>query len=301
MRGVMARPLQKIKNHLIYYGARVLIALLSLLPLFLLSSLGACLGRLVFRLAEGERQKTLKNLLLAFPDLSRDERERMGSDVFAHFGRTAFEMVKYRNRPHAKVVGLVEKADGFEHFEKAYAKGRGALMVTAHMGNWEVLAAWFASRFPVAVVAQKLYDPRFDAMITRLRERWGSEVVQRGTALKGILRCLKEGKVIGTLCDQDTGADGVFVPFFGRPAWTQSGVVRIARRTGAPLVPIFIVRQGNGRYHIHVEPEVPVASTGSEEEDVRETVAAFTRVIEGYVRMHPTQWAWMHERWMHRP
>jgi KDO2-lipid IV(A) lauroyltransferase len=297
----VARPLQKIKNDLIYYTARAVILLLGTLPLSLLTALGSFLGRMVFLLAAGERAKTLGNIVFALPGLSEKERVKLASDVFAHFGRSAFEMVKYRNWPLERVVQLVEKAEGWEHFERAYAKGRGALMVTAHLGNWEILAAWFASRVPVAVVAQKLYDPRFDGLITALRERWGSSVIQRGGALKGILKALRGRKAIGVLCDQDTGADGVFVPFFGKPAWTQSGVARIAKKTGAPLVPIFIVRQLNGHYVLHIEPEIEAPRTGSEEGDIRTTVERMTEIIERYIRLHPVQWVWMHERWRHRP
>jgi KDO2-lipid IV(A) lauroyltransferase len=297
----VARPLQKIKNHLIYYSARVLMALLGCLPVPLLSALGAALGRLAFKLARGERGKTMKNLALALPALSDEERRKLASDVFAHFGRCALEMVQYRNWSHEKVVQLVEKVDGWENFAKPYARGKGVLIVTAHLGNWEVLAAYFAARVPVAVVAQKLYDPRFDDMITALRGRWGSGVIQRGSALKGILRALKDKKTIGLLLDQDTGMDGVFVPFFGRMAWTQSGVARVAKKTGAPLVPCFIVRQRNARYHIHIEPEVEVPSTGSEEKDIRLAVERYTQIIERIIRLHPDQWVWMHERWKHRP
>ncbi len=297
----MARPLQKIKNHVIYLTARALILLLGLLPLGLLAPLGSCLGRCVFRLAASERKKCLRNIATAFPELSPGEGRRLGSEVFAHFGREALAMVRYRNWSREKVVQLVERIDGWEHFESAHSRGKGVLIVTAHLGNWEVLAACFAARVPVAVVAQKLYDPRFDDLITRLRERWGSEVIQRGVALKGILRALSRGKTIGTLCDQDTGMDGVFVPFFGRPAWTQSGVVRVARRTGAPLVPCFIVREANGRYRIFIEPAIAIPEAGDETAIIRDAVRSFTEIIERRVRMHPEQWVWMHERWRTRP
>jgi KDO2-lipid IV(A) lauroyltransferase len=297
----LARPLQKFKNDLIYLSARSLIGLLGSMPLALLAPLGSFLGRLGYRMAGGERRKTLENLRTAFPDLGSAERDRIGGDVFAHFGREAFSMVRYRNLPPAGLVELVRSVDGWDRFEKARAKGKGVLVVTAHLGNWEVLSAYFAQRVPVAVVAQKLYDPRFDAMITALRVKWGAKVIQRGTALKGILRALDEGRTIGALCDQDTGLDGVFVPFFGRDAWTQTGVVRVARRTGAPLVPAFITRRKDGRYHIAIEPEMEPPRTGREDRDVRETVRRFTAIIERHVRMHPEQWVWMHPRWKTRP
>jgi KDO2-lipid IV(A) lauroyltransferase len=126
-------------------------------------------------------------------------------------------------------------------------------------------------------------------------------MVKRGMALRGILEALKENKLVMMLCDQDTGNDGVFVPFFGKEAWTQSGAARIAQKTGAALVPAFMVRGTDGRFELRVEPEIQIPRTGSKEGDVLEAVRRYTEVIENYVRAYPDQWVWMHERWKTRP
>ena len=127
------------------------------------------------------------------------------------------------------------------------AKGKGVLLVTAHLGNWELLAAALAARIPASAVAQKIYDPRFDSLVTDFRENHlGVSMIKRGMALRGILEALKKNQLVIVLCDQDSGKDGVFVPFLGWSAWTQSGTARIALKTGAALVPAFMVR-GEGR------------------------------------------------------
>jgi KDO2-lipid IV(A) lauroyltransferase len=120
-------------------------------------------------------------------------------------------------------------------------------------------------------------------------------------ALRGIIESLHQNHVIMMLCDQDTGQDGVFVPFFDKLAWTQSGVARIAQRRGAAIVPAFVVRGEDHQFELQVEKEIPVPVTHDPEADVVETVNRYTRVIESYVKTYPDQWMWMHRRWKTRP
>jgi KDO2-lipid IV(A) lauroyltransferase len=192
---------------------------------------------------------------------------------------------------------------GLESIRQAASKGKGVLVVTAHLGNWELLAGFYARRFPgrVTVVARQVYDPRFDRMVTQMRERQGYQVVQRGTALRGILKALQGNGLVGVLCDQDTGRDGVFVPFFGKAAWTPSGPARIARKTGAALVPSFITRGKDGLFEVMIGREIRVPRSHDMEKDILETTRRYTEAIEYEVRAHPDQWVWMHERWKTRP
>jgi KDO2-lipid IV(A) lauroyltransferase len=126
-------------------------------------------------------------------------------------------------------------------------------------------------------------------------------MIKRGIALRAILEALRRNSICIALVDQDTGKDGVFVPFFNKPAWTQSGSARIAMKTGAALVPAFMVRGAAGLFEAHVEPEIEVSQTGDAERDVLETVRRYTAVVETYVRDYPDQWMWMHQRWKTRP
>jgi KDO2-lipid IV(A) lauroyltransferase len=294
--------LQRTKNHLIYLGVRALVSTLGFLPLGLLGFMGRSLGRMGFYLAGKERRKTLENLRVAFGD-SRNKKDlwRLAVGCWENLGRNAFEMIAWSRWPRDRVAGQVSRALGWELMEAALKRGKGVFAVTAHLGHWELLAAYVGTRTPIAVVAKPLYDPRLDRMITDFRAQWGGPVIQRGGALRGILKALSENRTIGVLMDQDTGDDGVFVPFFGREAWTQSGPARIAMKTGAALVPVFLIRGRDGRFELHVEPELDVPDTGDPDADVRETVRRYTEVIEGYVRAYPDQWVWMHDRWRTRP
>jgi KDO2-lipid IV(A) lauroyltransferase len=187
---------------------------------------------------------------------------------------------------------------------RAREEGRGVMFATAHCGNWEILSA----RLPVAGVplisaVRELEDPRLDHLVTSTRTRFGTEIVPRGPAAgRQLARALGRNKVVGLLIDQDIrDVPGVFVPFFGRQAWTPSGAAMLAIRRGCPVVPGFIHRQPDGRHVAEIHPPLPMPSGGSLEDQVEELTAAATSLIEGQIRNHPEQWVWMHRRWRRRP
>ena len=290
--------MKKFKNTLIYLVIRALVAALGVLPLGILGFMGKTLGILGYWLAGKERRKTLAHLRLAFgKSLKEPEIQRLAIGSWANLGRNAFEMIGWSRWSHPKIANLISRVRGWEHAEAALAKGKGVLAVTAHLGHWELLAAYVGYRTPIAVVYKPVYDPRLDKMLLDFRGKWGGPVIPRGQALKGILKALAENRTIGVLMDQDTGDDGVFVPFMGIPAWTQSGPARIARKTGAALVPFFVVRGRDGKFELHLEPEIKRPETGDAEADILETTKRYTEVIEAYIRTYPDQWVWMHERW----
>ncbi len=299
----MARPLQKFKNNLIYCSARVLMVLLAWLPYSWVSCLGRGFGGLVFNLAGGERRKTLESLHTAYPDWGDKEAINLAQASWRNLGQNLFEVVHWTGWDLEKIVSQIARVEGWENLEKALQRGKGAFLVTAHLGNWELLGGYLGTRHKASAVAQQLYDPRFDELINRFRvEKLGAAaMIKRGMALRGILEALKDQQVILALCDQDTGQDGIFVPFFDKPAWTQSGVARIAQKTGAALVPAFVVRGADGRFELHAEKEVEVPRSGDKEKDVVESICRITQVIEQYVRAYPDQWVWMHQRWKTRP
>jgi Kdo2-lipid IVA lauroyltransferase/acyltransferase len=294
---------QRLKNEAIYASSAGLMVFLGFLPFPWLGSLGRLFGSLVFRWAGGEKKKTMANLRTAYGDAPEpDGTLRTAREVWRGLGRNLFEVVGWLHLEPEEVVSQVARVEGWENLERALEKGKGVLVCSAHLGNWELLGAYLASRHPTSAVAQKLYDPRFDRLVTWLRsDKLGIRMIKRGMALRGILEALRENGIVIALVDQDTGKDGVFVPFFGKDAWTQSGAARIARKTGASLVPAFLVRGGDGRFEIQVEPAVEIPASGDAEKDVAGAVRAYTARVEAAVRAHPDQWMWMHERWKTRP
>lgn len=301
----MARPLQKLKNNLIYYATRVLMVPLRVLPHAWASKLGVLFGGLVFHLAGGERRKTLDGLHTAYPGMNKVETRKLALTVWKNLGRNLFEVVHWSGWTREQILSQVARVEGWEHVEKVKKRGQGFFAVTAHLGNWELLGAFLGHRYEhkASAVAKPLYDPRFDELISRFRvEKLGAaSMIKRGMALRGIMEALKENQMVMVLCDQDTGQDGVFVPFYGKQAWTQSGVARIALKTGAGVVPTFMVRGKDGKFELHIEKEIELPQSGDKEKKVLELTRRITQVIEDYVRAYPEQWMWMHRRWKTRP
>jgi KDO2-lipid IV(A) lauroyltransferase len=195
------------------------------------------------------------------------------------------------------------KVEGVEHLNSAMARGRGVLILTAHFGNWELLAASHVlTAFPLSVVARPLDHPALDRLVARFRARSRAELINKHRALSEILSALRRQRMVGILLDQNASRrEGVFVPFFGIPASTSKGLALLALKTGAPVVPIFIRREPDGRHRVIVDPAVPLSPTGDRDRDLVEATAAFTRIIEANVRQWPEQWLWIHRRWKTRP
>jgi KDO2-lipid IV(A) lauroyltransferase len=207
---------------------------------------------------------------------------------------------------HARAIDIEKicEIEGVEHLMQALEDGKGALFLTGHCGNWELFSARLpVSGIPLTTAARRLDDPRLDRLVTDLRSRFGTQVIPRGPAAgRQMIRSLAENRASALLIDQDIrDIPGVFVPFFGRPAWTPSGAAMLAIRRKCPVVPGFIHRRPDGTHKIEIRPPLPLPEIGSLEEQVEELTAAATAVIEAQIRAHPEQWVWMHRRWRTRP
>lgn len=274
----------------------------SLRPGFLLW-LGRRLGDVAYWLLPRRRAITRQNLERAFGAArTRRELKRLCRESFRHLGMTVVEAAVCLVRPLPALLARLE-VEGVEHLDAAHALGRGVLLLTAHYGNWELLAAAHAlTGFPLTVVARPLEPPVLDRLATRLREKSGVRVIPKRRAVAGVREALRQGGMVGILLDQNASRrEGVFVPFFGEPASTSKSLALLALSSGAPVVPVFIHREAAGRHRVVIEPAVPAPATGDRDTDVLAYTEAFTRVIEARVRRAPEQWLWMHRRWKTRP
>jgi KDO2-lipid IV(A) lauroyltransferase len=285
------------------YPAGLFLSVINLIPLKWRISLFEGLSGLIYALDDRHRRIALRGLTLAFPEKDLKERNAIARSAFRNLARVAaefFSLPRLNEKNFTRYITF----EGLENFQKAYEKEKGILILTAHFGNWEWMAALFPlqSHHPVHVVVRPL-DSRFlDSMVEQLRMRTGNQAIPKQKAMGQILRLLKAGEIVGILLDQNMAwQEGVFVDFFGEKACTNTGMALLALKTGTPVLPAFNIRQKDGRYRVVIEPEISLVRTGDKERDVTENTQRFTQIIERYVRNYPDQWLWLHQRWKTRP
>ena len=262
-------------------------------------AVGRTLGRGAHALLGTPRRLASKHVGMAFPELDEAARARIVRATFEHAGQSFAELGSWRQL--ARLDGYV-RIDNLAALDGALAEGRGALAVTGHVGNWELLAATIAERgYGLSVVARRVNDVRFDALITRFRGDRGMEVLNRDAPdfLAQVRAALARNHIVAILMDQDSRGGGVFVPFFGRPAHTPPGAAVLALRTRAPVVTVFIRRRPEGGHVITFE-RVPIEH-GAGRGQLTALTARFTAAIEAAIRMSPAEWVWWHERWRRQP
>jgi len=260
---------------------------------------GRRLGDALWWLLPRRRRVTLDNLTRSFGgERSPAELRRLGRRSFQHVGMNLIEACRYYLRPTDVMLSRV-RLEGDEHLRTAVAQGRGVLILTAHYGNWELLAAAHGlSGLPLSIVIRPLDHPLLDELAARFRRRSGAELIIKRQAVREVLQALRRQRMVGILLDQNaTREEGVFVPFFGVLASTSKGLAVLALRTGAPVVPVVLRRDLDGRHCVDVGAPIPPPP----DRDVATYTARFNQVLEATIRRAPEQWLWMHARWRTRP
>lgn len=285
-----------------YHTFRLARAVLGVLPETMALGLGEVLGWIAGVVLRMRRDVVNDNLARAFPDASRAWRRRVAVASYRHLGREAVATFRLGRADRDVLRGATE-VEGLANLEAALAGGRGALVVTGHLGNWELGGAAVAVRgVPVDAVALVQANRLFDEDLARTRARLGMRMIQRGAAPREVLRSLARGRVAALVADQNARRAGVFVDFFGRPASTFRGPALLSLRARAPLflgVALRVSRHPQ-RYRIVLE-EVTAERSGDADADVRALTAAHTRALETWVRAAPDQYFWQHKRWKTRP
>jgi KDO2-lipid IV(A) lauroyltransferase len=227
---------------------------------------------------------------------------RLARSSFLHLSSAFVELCRYQRLKEEAVENLVD-FEGVERVVKTKADGRGMILITGHLGSWE-LGALVAPLigYPLEVVFRPLDNPYLDRWLARVRSSTGNRVVPKKNALRQILSSLHKGGMVVVLIDLNTmREEGVFVDFFGKPASTTYAPALLALRTGAAVFPILTLREEENRLRVKVGEEIPLSRSGNLQQDLVENTASFTKVLEGYIREHPEQWFWPHERWKTRP
>ncbi len=280
------------------YGlALAVVKSLEWAPLGVASRLAGFYVRLLDCAIPRLRRTALRNLSMALPELGPAGHARIADGVFASIARLLVAFARFPRMRGERVKKWI-RYEGYEHFERAAARGKGVLFATAHLGNWELSA--FAHALlsgPMHVVVRPLDNPLIDGLVARRRTLSGNRLIEKKEFARPILAALRRNEAVGVLIDQNAAPEnGVFVDFFGIPACASTGLARLAARSGAAVIPGFALWRGEEeRYVLRFYP--PVEMTG----DASRDTAALQKVLEKVIREHPDQWLWIHRRWKTRP
>jgi KDO2-lipid IV(A) lauroyltransferase len=304
--GVSSDMLIRMRKRVKRLGEALLVRCLVLLTVILPRRAGlsifSSLGGLAYRFYRKDRERALKNVLLAFPGTPDLVVGAMARGAFQALGRNSFDALNLSRISREKLLQSCF-VSGEENLRRPYARGKGVIVLTGHIGCWEMMAAFMSQKgYKVSVVARQLKNKRLNRMLVRVRSRHGVESIHRGRSAVGGYKVLKKGEILGMLIDQDIDVDGVLVPFFGEQAFTAIGPAVFALKSGAAIVPMAIHMQPDGMHQITILPELEIPPLDlREEQRVYELTRRCSEAVENLVRIYPQQWVWFHDRWRRRP
>jgi KDO2-lipid IV(A) lauroyltransferase len=286
-----------------FAAVRVVVGVVGMMPRTLARAMGAVLGWVAFYGLGKLRRTGLRNLALAFSEKSETERLRILGRMYRNMGWQMAEFCKMPGYSAAQASEFI-RYDGLENYLRARERGKGVLVLTGHLGAWELSSFYHSLRgYPMSLVIRRLDNERVDGFVNRIRCLHGNRVIHKDDFARGLLKAMNAGETVGILMDTNmTPPQGVFVPFFGVEACTATAMARIALKTGAAVLPGFLLwEQQEGKYVLRFGEELELVRSDDLQGDIVENTARFTATIESYVRRYPEQWLWVHRRWKTRP
>jgi KDO2-lipid IV(A) lauroyltransferase len=244
-----------------------------------------------------------RNLALARPELSKAEKYRILRGVYCHLGWQLVEFCRMTRYTPENTRNWM-RTEGLDYYFAAQARGKGILVVTGHLGAWE-LSSFYHSLMghPMSMVIRRLDNRRLDDFVNRIRCLHGNKVIHKDDFGRGLLTAMHAGQTVGILMDTNmTPPQGAFVEFFGRQACTATGLAHVARKTGAAVLPGFMLWEpSEQKYVLHFGPEIEIPHTADVQADILAGTQLCTSAIEAWIRRYPDQWLWIHRRWKTRP
>lgn len=299
----MPKKRSKIQNKSELLAVRSLLGTIGALPLETSMRFGKSVGRFLAKRFPKLKKTALRNLEIAFPEMSPDERERIASSTFESLGRHLGFVSHFRKFKLENVRDLVDVV-GREYFDRAHATGRGILFFTGHFGSWEVFNLLPpAFGYGMNILVRRIDNPLVENFVDRMRTRFGSVTLDKTKAARQMFRALENGELLGILADLNVQEkEGVFVDFFGVPASTTVSIAKLAIKTNAIVLPAFAVwEESKNKYVVYLEPAIEYAPADNSPENIRDLTQKITATVEKYVRQYPEQWLWIHKRWNTRP
>jgi KDO2-lipid IV(A) lauroyltransferase len=295
---------KRIKYSAIYWLVRSLIFIANVFPRRWWLQFCGFLGKVAYNIVTDARDKTIFHLGFAYSgEKSARDIFKMSKEVFKMLGRNAGEIIRAIKVKTLADLDKILVTHGYENFEKARDKGKGVIFLTCHIGAFDLQITNMALRgLKPNIIGTPLKDERLNELLFNYRNAYGAVAVERGRETLRLIKALKSAGSVAILIDQDTRVKSRFVKFFGTPAATPVGAAILAMKTGASVVPTYVyLDEADWKQHMHILPEIPTINTGDEEKDMIDNTQVYTNFIEDIIRMHPTQWVWMHERWKTRP
>ncbi len=300
---VLRKLRKRIKYFFLGIFIRFMIWVVRIIPWKATTWLTGKLGALAFNIVKKERDKTIRNLTIAYgKEKTPEEIRQMAREVWINLGKSAGEFaIKLHITDKEKFFRNVEVI-GLEHGKKALERGKGALFIVSHMGCWEAFSnSFMLLGMRAGAVGQTMKDEKLNDMLMKSRQRLGFKLLPRGSSYKTILKFLSDNHSMGILIDQDTNVKGVFVDFYGKPAYTPIGAAMLALDSEASVMAAYYLKKPDDTWQIIIKPEFKVIRTGDRKSDLQKNTEMFHKDIEEMIRKYPTQWVWMHERWKTTP
>lgn len=287
----------KIKYIIEYIFFLLLVKFLAVMPLRWSVKAGSKTGLLLYMLSGRRRKITSENISRALR-IGEDEADELMREVFENIGKTFAEFTKIPFLDQSFFDEYVD-VEGYENYLEAKSGGKGVLLLSAHLGNWELLGTFHQGREgSMSVVYRKTNNPLVNGLIDSIRKSYGLNTIPSKDSARKIMSALKKGGSVGILLDQHApDSEAVIVDFFGRPASTSYGLALIALKTGTPVVPVFMTREKNGRFRCVYDPPVYLKKGKDLQEEIRSATETFNEIIEKHIRKSPEQWFWLHRRW----
>ena len=283
-----------------YYATMLVMKCICLVPRSIGLSIGKIIGIYIYLVDRKHRALVIENLKRVYKDKKKSWYQKMAIEHFRNFGMLIFEFFKISQLNEQEIRDILT-IEGEENIREALAKGKGVFLMSAHIGNWELVGAGLSLlKLPINVVVKSIRNPYINNIIIRQRSLAGINVIPARGALKKTLYALKKNEIVCFLMDQATSKkDGINVNFFDIPAWTNIGLIVLSLKTGATIIPTFAVREGKNHKVIFQKP-FELIRTGNSKVDIRENTIRMNKIIEKIILDYPAQWFWVHNRWKKR-